>query len=56
MPIEIAKSNIGLRVNVTKARDCTLLYLGDGPCSVIKVASTGMDAEQVSNSIACGCL
>ena len=51
VPIEIAKSNIGLRVNVAKARDSTLLYLGDGPCSMIKVASTGMDVEEIVANI-----
>ena len=51
VPIEIAKSNIGLRVNVTKARDSTLLYLGDGPCSMIKAAHTGMDVDQVVDNI-----
>lgn len=51
VPIEIAKSNIGLRVNVTKARDSTLLYLGDGPCSMIKAAHTGMDVDQVVDNL-----
>ena len=51
VPIEIAKSNIGLRVNVTKARDSTLLYLGDGPCSMIKAAHTGIDVDQVVDNL-----
>ena len=36
---------------MSKARDSTLLYLGDGPCSMIKTAHTGMDVEQIVDNI-----
>jgi hypothetical protein len=32
VPIEIARSNTGLRLNIARARDSTQLFLGDGPC------------------------
>eukprot|EP01045_Picozoa_sp_COSAG04_P018603 COSAG04_NODE_1732_length_5768_cov_11.998236_4_plen_274_part_00 len=51
VPINIATSNAGLRINVAKARDCTQLWLGDGPCSMVKVAHTAMDADEMVDNI-----
>jgi len=53
LPIEVANSSTGLRINIARARDSTQLFLGDGPCSMVKFAHTGMEeAEIVDNLMA----
>lgn len=51
VPVDIARSAIGLQHNVYAARDSTQLLIGEGPCSAVRVARTGMAQEDAVENI-----
>ena len=51
-PVPVRVSRLAGEVGLTKRS--TYLFLGWGPCSAVRIAHTGMDAEEVAANIIAG--